>query len=564
MIHEALHKLRRSFPAKIILLVVSSVIMTSMVVGIATTRGTNTFLRVKTSEKFPSLLAGAKSKVRSWYMWQFRDIERLSQASTVLTYVAHGRGHSDPRGLRELRRYLEYVRGDFAIYESLSIAWANGDLIATSDSSGSNEDVTMLDPRVRDWVESSPDAPHFTAAQFDTEHHRVVQWILVPIRRNDQVVAWAIARINLRQLELVLEEIHLDPAGDLFLLDSQGRFVTHPRRGSSDLRTTFAMQVPTRQVGPVTVETRRSYNGDDVFHSKVYLEELGWWLVYEEDYNAAMAPVIRAQRRSWLAVLIVMAMAGLAAFRVAKSILRPISDLTLGARRINEGLVAVKIRRGVDDEIGYLIDTFNEMARQISLSQAELQYRNKQLNTQNETLETVNEKLEQLSVTDGLTGLFNHRHFWNLLNNELARVTQYSGSLALILIDLDDFKRINDQFGHSVGDLVLQSVARVLIEAVRDTDIVSRYGGEEFVVLLPDTDLDGRGVEQIAEHVRRAVEGIRFKVPDTDISVRITTSIGVSVYSGNRRDFFNDADRALYRSKAEGKNRVHYAFDAAE
>jgi diguanylate cyclase (GGDEF)-like protein len=295
-----------------------------------------------------------------------------------------------------------------------------------------------------------------------------------------------------------------------------------------------------------------------VFHSKVHLEELGWWLVHEEDYQLAMAPVLEAQRRIWVSVLIVGAIAILAALRIAQSILKPIRGLALGARRINEGLVGVKIPRGAQDEIGLMIETFNEMAMKITLSQAELQYKNKMLNTQNDRLHEMNERLERLSVTDGLTGLFNHRHFWNLLNTELTRVNLNRGHLALVLMDLDDFKRVNDKFGHAVGDMLLQAVANVLSDTVRDTDIVARYGGEEFAVLLPDTDESG--VQHVAEKLRVAVEATRFNVPDTDITLKVTVSLGVAVFRGNRREFFNAADRALYKSKAAGKNCVHYAM----
>ena len=127
-----------------------------------------------------------------------------------------------------------------------------------------------------------------------------------------------------------------------------------------------------------------------------------------------------------------------------------------------------------------------------------------------------------------------------------------------MLIDLDDFKRVNDKFGHSVGDVLLKTIADVLSDAVRDTDIVARYGGEEFAVMLPDTD--DAGVQNVAEKLRAAVETIRFNVPDTDITLKVTVSIGVSVFRGNRREFFNAADRALYQSKAAGKNCVHYAL----
>jgi diguanylate cyclase (GGDEF)-like protein len=280
--------------------------------------------------------------------------------------------------------------------------------------------------------------------------------------------------------------------------------------------------------------------------------------VYEEDYELAMAPVLEAQRRIWVSVLIVGAIFILLTLRIAQSILRPIKGLAIGARRINEGLVGVKIPRGSSDEIGLLIDTFNEMAMKITLSQAELQYNYKKLNTTNMALTEKTAQLEKLSVTDGLTGLFNHRHFWNLMNTEMSTVAQNNGNLALVLVDLDDFKRVNDKFGHSVGDVLLKTIADVLSDTVRDTDIVARYGGEEFAIMLPDTDESG--VQNVAEKLRAAVETIRFTVPDTDIVLKVTVSIGVSVFRGNRREFFNAADRALYQSKAAGKNCVHYAL----
>jgi diguanylate cyclase (GGDEF)-like protein len=320
------------------------------------------------------------------------------------------------------------------------------------------------------------------------------------------------------------------------------------------------MQVPTRDSGAHTVVKRDSYGGRSVFSSISQIKDTGWWLVYEEDYQSSMAPVLNTQRRIWVAVLLIGAMFVLVSLKIVHTMMRPVHDLKLGAERINEGLVGVSIPCSSVDELGMMIDTFNEMAKTITLSKAELQYKNKMLNSQNDQLQEMNQKLEELSITDGLTGLFNHRHFWNIMNTELTRVNLYQGDLALALIDIDDFKRVNDQFGHAVGDLLLQEIARVLKETVRDTDIVARYGGEEFAVLLPDTDR--KGVENVSEKLRFQVEALRFKVPETDISIGVTISLGVSVFRGNRREFFNAADRALYLSKSEGKNRVNFALQA--
>ena len=517
-----------------------------------TTRGTSTFLRQKTGEKFPSVLTSARARVRSWYTWQFRDIERVGNAATV--HALLDRLDADPgshTAREELSRYLAYVQSGFRIYDSLLLLDPGGRILAASDSAA--VDLETL----RDVIAGAPRDPHVSPARADATTHRVTQWILVPVVRDDQLRAWAVARVDLAALETVLGELHVDPGSELYVLDGLGRFVTAPIPGAEPWRGRRAIQVPTRQTGPIHVTVRDNYEGRRVFHAKMFLPDTGWWLVYEEDYASAMAPLVNAQRRAWLGVLVVMLLALAAAVRIVKSVLRPIHDLAMGARQVNEGLVAVRVRRGGDDEIGYLIDTFNEMAREISLSQVRLQKLNKELYNQYAELEAVNRRLAELSITDGLTGLFNHRHFWNLLNTELTHADESSGALALAMIDLDDFKQINDRYGHSVGDLLLKSVARVLRESVRDTDIVARYGGEEFAILMPGTDLGRRGVRDVAEHIRRRVEDLRVQVPDTDITIGTTVSIGISIYRGDRRAFFNEADRALYCSKAEGKNRLH-------
>ena len=552
------NRIRKSFSAKIILLVALSVIVTSFVVGLATTHSTGQFLTERMKDRFPSTLTITSTRLRLWHDRQMRELSRLGVSRTLQESLLRIAGVADPKASSRYRadvgQYLKLVHPSYTVFEDLLVLDASGSLIASASGASAADaaeawaqlDELGLEPGV------SPPMPGA---------HGYHQWFFVPAADSTRLTErhpWMVARVNLATMSDILGEVKLGDGGDLYLLEGQGRFLTEPRLATAWLVGTEGMQVPTRQTGPVVVERRKSYGGREVFHSKIHFEELGWWLVYEEDYGTAMAPVLEAQRRIWVSVLVVGAMAILAALRIAQSILKPIRGLAVGANRINEGLVGVKIPKGADDEIGMMIDTFNEMATKISLSQAELQYKNKMLNSQNDRLQDMNERLEKLSVTDGLTGLFNHRHFWNLLNTELTRVNLHQGHLALVLLDLDDFKKVNDKFGHSVGDLLLQTVGTVLSDTVRDTDIVARYGGEEFGVLLPDTDESG--VQQVAEKIRASIEAIRFSIPDTDIVLKVTVSIGVSVFRGNRREFFNAADRALYKSKAAGKNCVHYAL----
>jgi len=167
----------------------------------------------------------------------------------------------------------------------------------------------------------------------------------------------------------------------------------------------------------------------------------------------------------------------------------------------------------------------------------------------------LHEDIKLMATTDGLTGLYNHRHFQEKLAEEFKRLSRYPRPLSLLLMDIDFFKKVNDTYGHPAGDTVLKSVAAILKKTVRETDIPARYGGEEFAALLTDTDKEGAGL--VAERARKAIMESLFHVDARGL--KITVSIGVASYPADARTkeaLIEVADRALYRAKEEGRNRV--------
>jgi len=160
---------------------------------------------------------------------------------------------------------------------------------------------------------------------------------------------------------------------------------------------------------------------------------------------------------------------------------------------------------------------------------------------------------EHLSITDGLTGLYNHRHFQEQLEVEVKRAQRYDLNLSLIMIDLDHFKEFNDSYGHLEGDTLLRKIAQILKSSLRETDFVARYGGEEFAVILPETNKEGGSIA--AERVRRAISEQTFG----EVGAKMTVSLGVASYPDDaclRADLIKAADDALYRAKSEGRNRT--------
>ncbi|HEX6559143.1 MAG TPA: diguanylate cyclase [Longimicrobiales bacterium] len=172
-------------------------------------------------------------------------------------------------------------------------------------------------------------------------------------------------------------------------------------------------------------------------------------------------------------------------------------------------------------------------------------------------IERQNRELERLSISDGLTGLFNHRHIHALLNEEFERVGRTGERLTVAMFDLDRFKSVNDTYGHQAGDRVLEQLADILRESAREIDRLGRYGGEEFMVLLPDTSIDD--AEVFVERVRREVARRPFNI-GSDEPLRMTTSAGIATYPheiiNSPEMLVRRADEALYAAKSTGRNRV--------
>ena len=168
-------------------------------------------------------------------------------------------------------------------------------------------------------------------------------------------------------------------------------------------------------------------------------------------------------------------------------------------------------------------------------------------------------KLENLAITDGLTKLYNLRHFYNLLEVEIDRCRRYGHSLALLLLDIDNFKLYNDTYGHLEGDKVLVKIGQIIRSCLRTMDSAYRYGGEEFTVILPETT--AQEANNVANRIRIAVELENF-IPKAGKVATVTISIGVTEYHNDEQlsEFIKRADQAMYLSKEKGRNTISSLF----
>lgn len=208
-----------------------------------------------------------------------------------------------------------------------------------------------------------------------------------------------------------------------------------------------------------------------------------------------------------------------------------------------------------------ILQEANEELGKLNLSYEQLVMELKQAKEMAEKLAVeaweVKERLREVSIKDGLTNLYNHRHFQEIMDKEIPRVERYAHVMSLIMVDIDYFKKVNDTYGHPQGDIVLRSVADVFDQTIRKPDAAARYGGEEFAILLPETDIKGAVV--LAERLRQIVEKLELKLGDK--TAKVTISLGVTTYDPakgrkTKAEIIDAADKALYSSKKTGRNKL--------
>ncbi len=225
------------------------------------------------------------------------------------------------------------------------------------------------------------------------------------------------------------------------------------------------------------------------------------------------------------------AVAGILGWRIAS----PIKELTLTSVAMSKGDIRNRVKIKGEDEIGQLARAFNEMASSI---------------------QTSHEELIRLSTVDGLTGLYNYREFQKRLEEEIRRASRYGHVLSLLMIDIDNFKKFNDTYGHPAGDTVLQSIGASILKEIRISDFAARYGGEEIAIIAPE--IDSAEALIFSERFRENIQQLLITVSG-DKTVHVTISIGIASFpqdAHDRKRLIDAADQALYFAKDKGRNKT--------
>ena len=537
-----------SLPTRIIVSVFSTAVVTGIAVTLISTSSTETFLRSKIDARFPEMLRSVSLDLDQWYARREIDIATFASSDTLAASLQR----RDQASADEARRYLAYVREGFPLYRTLFVLGPQAELVVAE---GAELPLPVSIRRQLSTIDRTTASRAFLAQSL------MLQVVSTPLERDGARIGTLHAAIAVDSLADLLGAPEAEAGTGIYVVGPDTLVLA--RSPGARARARFERALPAPRMSPF-VEDYTTANGDHLVGSALHFERFDWTLVVEQDYDQAFLPVVSAMGKVLAINLGIVVAFGALAFVIARSITRPIRALSDSADRIAQGETDVEIPRVEGgDEIGVLSRALHEMVDRLRRNQVELQRKqeqiaraNAELTRANEDLHRNNEMLEQLSFTDGLTQLHNHRYFQDRLRIEAKRSDRSHEPLALLLVDIDDFKSLNDRHGHAVGDEVLRRVARILNNSVRETDLPARYGGEEFAVLAPRTT--EKGAVALAQKLRETVAQARFRGVELaeDAELSVTVSVGVSLYDGDVKRFFNEADRALYQAKGDGKDCV--------
>ncbi len=483
-------------------------------------------LQGKITGELQSMSAATAREIDLWLKERLYDLRVFASSYEVsenLDRASRVRGQA----LGRLRDYLGSVRDRFTDYEAFMVVDRDGHVVATTGQTGGASLPASLLSEVRGGN------PGVGEPVWDETVHQVVVTVAVPIRgAAGRTIGALAARLNLHSVDDILKRFATASTADLYLTTENGALITSARTGSKE---------PMRaHLPPETVQSLQQHAAGTVAYTGLQqvpvvgalrgIPSLNWAVIAEIPRREAFQQISRLRNETALIVGTLMVGVGLLAYLLSLLIVRPLNRLARAAARVaaNDLDVALPVPGG--GEIGYLTTVFNNMVSR---------------------LRETREELERLSLTDGLTKLYNRRYLMERLADEINRARRHKRVLTVIMADVDRFKHYNDTHGHVAGDHALVRVASVLRDSIREIDCASRYGGEEFVVILTETPIEGGS--EVCERVRQRLAAERLE------GGKITISMGIAefpAHGDSAESMIASADAAMYDAKRGGGDRV--------
>jgi diguanylate cyclase (GGDEF)-like protein len=513
-----------SVRSTILTLAVVATLIPALATSVLSYRQNRRAIRAKLDEQLSSASSQSARQTDLWLKERLYDLRVFASSYEVTENVAR----PTPQTRKRVSDYLAAVKDRFADYVELMVVGTDLRTVAGSERVPGSLHFTgpwLQQARLGDPILGAPTRGDAGAPTME---------IAVPIQSaSGRFLGVLACRLSFQGVEQLLREQVAGGQVRVAVVQAGGQVITAAGGTVAPLSDATLRQL---QGADSTVVSFRTPDGLDVVAALAGVPRTDWSAVAEIPAAVAFRDIRRLQVTTAVLLVTLLAVVGSLAYGLGLLIVHPLERLTLAATRVAAGDLEVDLPASGGGELTQLATVFNDMVRRLRESHADL---------------------ERLSGTDALTGLANRRLLMAELERELRRSERHGNPLALLMLDVDHFKRFNDTYGHPAGDAVLQRLAGILRKSVRDVDTVARYGGEEFLVMLPETP--AADAARVSERIRAATEQDRFTPEGGGAALGVTVSVGYAVFPehGKTADtLIEAADQALYRSKASGRNRV--------
>ena len=523
----------QSIKSRIVGLALLSTLVPSLAMAWVFYNQNSAALTDRINEELQSVGAQTARELDLWFKERLYDVRVFASSYVVSENIERAlRADGGDQGGALLDNYLTSVGERFPDYNELIVVDREGQRLATSAEHPGEVHLPS------DWLDRvAADQAVIGDAYFDEEFGQPLMSVAVPVSAADQTFLGAfVANVTYRAVRSILLVFAPGNSGNLYVIAPDGTTILSLR--------TDARPFADRKLSPATTQllfssegrrpvTYSDFSGNEVFGTLKRVPNLDWAVVAEIPEEEAYAQVTQLADVTALLVMALLVVVGCIAYGLGLLIVRPLDRLTMGAREVAAGDFAVDLPVG-KGEVGYLTEVFNKMV---------------------DRLREGRHTMEELLVTDPLTGLSNRRRLMERLQSEVKRSRRAKNSFALLMADVDHFKKFNDTHGHIAGDEALTVLAEVLQEGLREVDHVARYGGEEFLVVMPGTDIAG-GVKA-AERIRKRLAERSVAVGDKSVTLTVSTGVAeFPIHGDSPESLIVSADAAMYEAKHAGRDRV--------
>ncbi len=530
----------RSIRFKLTAIAVVLAIVPALVLGIIHYTHNRQLIETSVSQRLDGSASRFARELSLWVASRQSDLRVAASSYLVLENLDRALA-GDVSARRQVTEYLESVNSRLPAFNKLSLLDQTGNLIAgdTPLSSGFN----LNQPLAR-FVEPSTLLDHSGT----DEQLMVMNFPILDLE--NQVRGVMMAETALLSLQDLMELSLTSPDIASYLVDSRQHIVLSSGNTNSSVGEHFATEVIER----LRMSTLMPYwhaDGTEVVGVMHPVPGTDWNIIVEQSRSSAYSEISTLQSSSMVIGALILLVILLVASVSGRGISSPLVRLRQAAKRVSEGDLSARVEPKGNDELADLTQMFNNMVSALKTTRDELDRNNAELAKRNRIFRT-------MSRTDALTGLPNRQHLNNWLPRMLAHAKRLDKPLAIMMLDVDHFKRINDDQGHFVGDAALTKIATRIRGVLNFRDYAARFGGEEFLVAL--WNCNAQQTEIRAEHLRTRIAQDPFML--NDVPCDITVSLGIATFpecSDALEELLVAADDALYRAKADGRNCIKHA-----